>query len=89
MVIQPECRCPSSHPRLKPMSGRYCFPNGVDNSTKDKVLRLNPDAHPVPYMNDNDLNTTWISSLLSPSDIDKGIKIIVDLDNGQYQVTLS
>ncbi|XP_077341211.1 usherin [Lithobates pipiens] len=86
MVIQPECRCPSSHPRLKPMSGRYCFPNGVDNSTKDKVLRLNPDAHPVPYMNDNDLNTTWISSLLSPSDIDKGIKIIVDLDNGQYQI---
>ncbi|XP_018411554.1 PREDICTED: usherin [Nanorana parkeri] len=86
MAIQPECRCPSSHPRLEPMSGRYCLPNGVDDSSKDKVLRLNPDAHPVPYMNDNDLNTTWISSLLSSSDIDKGITIIVDLDNGQYQV---
>ncbi|KAM5165253.1 usherin [Mantella aurantiaca] len=86
MVIQPECQCPSSHPRLESLSGRYCLPNGADDSTRDKVMRLNPDAHPVPYMNDNDLNTTWISSLLSPSDIDKGVKIIVNLDNGQYQV---
>ncbi|XP_068088985.1 usherin isoform X3 [Hyperolius riggenbachi] len=84
--IQPECRCPGSHPRLEPGAGRYCLPNGGDNSNKDKVLRLNPDAHPVSYMNDNDLDTTWISSLLSTTDIDKGITITVDLDNGQYQV---
>ncbi|XP_072265966.1 usherin isoform X2 [Pyxicephalus adspersus] len=88
MTIQPECRCPSSYPRLETVSGRFCLPNGVDHSsfTKDKILRLNPDAHPVPYMNDNDLNTTWISSLLSQSDIDKGVMIIMDLENGQYQV---
>ncbi|XP_075719450.1 usherin [Rhinoderma darwinii] len=84
--IQSECRCPSSHPRLHPLEGRSCLPNGVYNKTKDKVLRLNRDAHPVSYMNDNDLQTTWISSVLSASDFDKGLNITVDLTNGQYQI---
>ncbi|KAM9316854.1 usherin [Gastrophryne carolinensis] len=84
--FQSECRCPGSHPRLESIIGRYCLPNGVGNSTKDKVLRINPNTHPVSYMNDNDLDTMWISSLLSTSDIDKGITITVDLDSGQYQI---
>ncbi|XP_075060358.1 usherin [Mixophyes fleayi] len=86
LPIQSECRCPGSHPRLDHRTGSYCLPNGVDEATKDKVLRVNSDAHPVSYMNDNDLQTTWISSLLSASDIDKGITITLDLTSGQYQV---
>ncbi|KAG9484595.1 hypothetical protein GDO78_010137 [Eleutherodactylus coqui] len=84
--IQSECRCPSSHPRLYPLEGRTCLPNGVYNTTKDNVLRLNRDAHPASYMNDNDLQTTWISSILSASDFEKGLDITLDLTNGQYQI---
>ncbi|XP_044133567.1 usherin-like [Bufo gargarizans] len=84
--IQSECRCPSSHPRFYLLEGQSCLPNGVYNTTKDKVLRLNRDAHPVSYMNDNDLQTTWISSILSASDFDKGLNITVDFANGQYQI---
>ncbi|XP_073529681.1 usherin [Phyllobates terribilis] len=86
LSIQSECRCPSSHPRLHPMDGKSCLPNGASSKTKNKVLRVNRDAHPVSYMNDNDLQTTWISSILSTLDFDKGINITLDLTNGQYQI---
>ncbi|XP_041418335.1 usherin [Xenopus laevis] len=84
--IQSECRCPSSHPRVHPLAQRFCIPNGVESSTRDKISRVNPDAHPVSYMNDNDLETTWISSLLPSSNTERGIFITLDLVNGQYQV---
>ncbi|KAG8584399.1 hypothetical protein GDO81_008814 [Engystomops pustulosus] len=84
--IQSDCRCPGSHPRLHLPDGRSCLPNGVSNTTKDRVLRLNRDAHPVSYMNDNDLQTAWVSSILSTSDFDAGLNITVDLSNGQYQI---
>ncbi|XP_071996224.1 usherin isoform X2 [Engystomops pustulosus] len=84
--IQSDCRCPGSHPRLHLPDGRSCLPNGVSNTTKDRVLRLNRDAHPVSYMNDNDHQTAWVSSILSTSDFDAGLNITVDLSNGQYQI---
>uniref|UniRef100_F7ALI8 Usherin n=1 Tax=Xenopus tropicalis TaxID=8364 RepID=F7ALI8_XENTR len=84
--IQSECRCPSSHPRIHPLAQRFCIPNGVEKSTGDKILRVNPDAHPVSYMNDNDLETTWISSLLPSLNTEEGIIITLDFVNGQYQV---
>ncbi|XP_069811529.1 usherin [Dendropsophus ebraccatus] len=84
--IQSECRCPGSHPRLHPLEGNYCLPNGVYNTTKDKVLRLSRDAHPVSYINDNNLQTTWISSILSATDFEEGLNITLDLTNGQYQI---
>ncbi|XP_073409429.1 usherin [Dendrobates tinctorius] len=86
LAIQSECRCPSSHPRLHPLDGRSCLPNGAYSKTKDKVLRVNRDSHPVSYMNDNDLQTTWISSILSTLDFDKGITITLNLTNGHYQI---
>ncbi|XP_075195246.1 usherin [Anomaloglossus baeobatrachus] len=86
VAIQSECRCPSSHPRLHPLDGRSCIPNGAHSKTRDKVLRIHRDAHPVSYINDNDLQTTWISSILSASDFDRGINITLDLTNGQYQI---
>ncbi|XP_063775500.1 usherin [Pseudophryne corroboree] len=86
LPIRSECRCPGSHPRPEQVTGRFCLPNGVHVATKDKVLRLHPEAHPMSYMNDNDLHTTWISSLLSAEDTDKGVAITLDLASGQYQV---
>uniref|UniRef100_A0A8C5PBF3 Uncharacterized protein n=1 Tax=Leptobrachium leishanense TaxID=445787 RepID=A0A8C5PBF3_9ANUR len=84
---QSECRCPGSHPRIHPDAPRFCIHNGVEESTKDRVLRLNPNAHSIFNLNDKDLETTWISSLLSTPDIDTGIAIILDLLNGPYQVS--
>ncbi|KAG8443758.1 hypothetical protein GDO86_009077 [Hymenochirus boettgeri] len=83
--IQSDCRCPVSHPRLHPSLQRFCIPNGAYNATGTKILRLNADAHPLSYINDNDLETFWISSLLPSLANDNGITVTLDFD-GQYQV---
>ncbi|XP_041108645.1 usherin [Polyodon spathula] len=84
---QTECRCPSSHPRVHPLVQRYCIPNGADDTTNDRVLRLNLDAHPLNYINDNDIGTSWISSVFTNlTQLDNGVTITFDLLNGEYQV---
>ncbi|XP_065144388.2 usherin [Paramisgurnus dabryanus] len=84
---QSTCRCPASHPRVHPLVERYCISNAANDTTQNKVLRLNQDAHPLQYINDNDIGTTWISSVFPNLELlDKGITITIDLENGQYQV---
>nr|XP_009291422.1 usherin [Danio rerio] len=84
---QSTCLCPASHPRVHPLVERYCIPNAANDTTHNKVLRLNQDAHPLDYINDNDIGTTWISSIFPSIELlDKGITITIDLENGQYQV---
>nr|XP_046239587.1 usherin [Scatophagus argus] len=83
---QSECRCPPSHPRVHPLVERYCIPSGVEDTTNDRVLRLNLNAHPLSYINDQDLGTTWLSKIMTAQELDEGITITVDLANGQYQV---
>ncbi|XP_060102758.1 usherin [Heteronotia binoei] len=84
---QSECRCPGSHPRVHPLVQRYCIPNGADDTTNDRVLRLNPEAHPLSYINDNDIGTSWISSVFRNAEqLNNGVTITIDLENGQYQV---
>ncbi|KAI1240568.1 hypothetical protein IHE44_0008996 [Lamprotornis superbus] len=84
---QSECRCPGSHPRVHPLIQRYCIPNGADDTTNDRVLRLDAEAHPLYYINDNDIGTTWISSVFAnTAGLDRGVSITIDLQNGQYQV---
>uniref|UniRef100_A0A3Q4AAY9 Uncharacterized protein n=1 Tax=Mola mola TaxID=94237 RepID=A0A3Q4AAY9_MOLML len=83
---QSECRCPPSHPRVHPLVERYCIPNGVEDTTNDRVLRLNLYAHPLSYLNDQDLGTTWLSKIMTTQELDQGVIITVDLANGQYQV---
>uniref|UniRef100_A0A8D2ISK6 Usherin n=1 Tax=Varanus komodoensis TaxID=61221 RepID=A0A8D2ISK6_VARKO len=83
----PECRCPGSHPRAHPLVQRYCIPNGADDTTNDRVLRLNPESHPLSYINDNDIGTSWISSVFQTIEkLNHGVSIRIDLENGQYQV---
>ncbi|KAM6459617.1 usherin [Liasis olivaceus] len=85
--IQSECRCPGSHPRVHPLVQRYCIPNGADDTTNDRVLRLSPEAHPLSYINDNDIGTSWISSIFSTTEhLRHGVTITIDLENGEYQV---
>uniref|UniRef100_A0A8C5FMR3 Laminin N-terminal domain-containing protein n=1 Tax=Gadus morhua TaxID=8049 RepID=A0A8C5FMR3_GADMO len=85
---QPECRCPPSHPRLHPLIERYCIPNAVGDTTADRALRLNPNAHPLSYVNDQDMGTAWLSQPRTPrGDGGDGLTLTVDLANGQYQVT--
>ncbi|TDH17235.1 hypothetical protein EPR50_G00006290 [Perca flavescens] len=83
---QSECRCPPSHPRVHPLVVRYCIPNGVEDTTNDRVLRLNLNAHPLSYINDQDMGTTWLSKIMTTEEMDEGVTITVDLANGQYQI---
>ncbi|KAM7423873.1 hypothetical protein PAMA_000303 [Pampus argenteus] len=83
---QSECRCPPSHPRVHPLVERYCIPNAVEDTTNDRVLRLNLNAHPLSYINDQDMGTTWLSKIMTTQELDKGVTITVDFANGQYQV---
>ncbi|KAK3537246.1 hypothetical protein QTP70_004660 [Hemibagrus guttatus] len=84
---QPSCRCPSSHPRVHPVVERSCIPNGADDTTSNRVLRLHPHAHPLNYINDNDIGTTWVSSVFSNLEqLNQGVSITIDLESGQYQV---
>ncbi|XP_053463887.1 usherin [Nycticebus coucang] len=85
--VQPHCRCPGSHPRVHPMVQRYCIPNDAEDTTSDRVLRLNPEAHPLSFVNDNDVGTTWVSNVFTNiAQLNQGVTISVDLENGQYQV---
>uniref|UniRef100_A0A3Q3B8L8 Usher syndrome 2A (autosomal recessive, mild) n=1 Tax=Kryptolebias marmoratus TaxID=37003 RepID=A0A3Q3B8L8_KRYMA len=84
--VQSECRCPPSHPRVHPLVERYCIPNAVEDTTNDRVLRLNLNAHPLSYINDQDMGTTWKSKTMTAQELDEGVTITVDLANGQYQV---
>ncbi|XP_025048439.1 usherin-like, partial [Alligator sinensis] len=69
------------------LTNRYCIPNGADDTTNDRVLRLNPDAHPLHYINDDDIGTSWISSVFTNvTHLNRGVIITIDLQNGQYQV---
>uniref|UniRef100_A0AAY4ADY9 Usher syndrome type IIa protein homolog n=1 Tax=Denticeps clupeoides TaxID=299321 RepID=A0AAY4ADY9_9TELE len=84
---QSECRCPPSHPRVHPLVERYCIPNSAEDTTNNRVLRLNLDAHPLHYINDNDIGTSWISSVfLSPEILHDGVTVTFDLENGDYEV---
>lgn len=65
---------------------RYCIPSGVEDTTNDRVLRLNLNAHPLSYINDQDMGTTWLSRIMTPQELDEGVTITVDFANGQYQV---
>ncbi|XP_048258912.1 usherin-like [Haliotis rufescens] len=77
--IQSQCRCPGSHPRVKPQQTHYCIPNGLpDNAGQDR-LRINEESHPLEYANDGDSNSIWISKFFSQ------VNITVDLGD-EFQV---
>uniref|UniRef100_A0A3P9LP99 Usher syndrome 2A (autosomal recessive, mild) n=1 Tax=Oryzias latipes TaxID=8090 RepID=A0A3P9LP99_ORYLA len=81
--VQSECRCP---PIMEVFASLYCIPNAVEDTTSDRVLRLNLNAHSLGYINDQDMSTAWLSKIMTAQELDEGVTIIVDLANGQYQV---
>ncbi|KAM6979899.1 usherin [Aplochiton taeniatus] len=93
---QTQCLCPPSHPRVHPLVERYCIPNAVEDTTNNRVLRLNLDAHPLSYVNDQDMGTAWVSATLAGPEesplpggeeqLHRGLSLTIDLLNGQYQV---
>nr|XP_018671138.2 usherin isoform X1 [Ciona intestinalis] len=82
--ILPNCLCPEGFPRVHPLEQRYCIPNGVPDTSPQRRLRVDPDAHPLAYINDDDSSTTWISSLgiYMPG----GLTININLENGEYEI---
>nr|XP_011759520.1 usherin isoform X1 [Macaca nemestrina] len=84
---QSHCRCPGSHPRVHPLAQRYCIPNDAGDTADNRVSRLNPEAHPLSFVNDNDVGTSWVSNVFTNvTQLNQGVTISVDLENGQYQV---
>nr|XP_019599683.1 PREDICTED: usherin isoform X2 [Rhinolophus sinicus] len=87
LPIQSHCRCPGSHPRVHPLAPRYCIPNDAEDTTSDRVSRLHPEAHPLSFINDNDISTSWVSHVFTNiTQLNQGVTISIDLENGQYQV---
>ncbi|NP_067383.3 usherin precursor [Mus musculus] len=85
--IQPHCRCPGSHPRVHPSVQQYCIPNGAGDTPEHRMSRLNPEAHPLSFINDDDVATSWISHVFTNiTQLYEGVAISIDLENGQYQV---
>ncbi|XP_069911419.1 usherin isoform X2 [Oryctolagus cuniculus] len=85
--IQSHCRCPGSHPRIHPWLQRFCIPNAAEDTTRDRMLRLNSEAHPLSFVNDNDIGTSWVSHVFTNiTQMNQGVTISIDLENGQYQV---
>ena len=60
--IQTECRCPSSHPALSVKDQAYCVANEGQGRYQDQTLRINTQAHPEPFINDNKTSSIWISA---------------------------
>ncbi|KAM4814939.1 usherin-like, partial [Thomomys bottae] len=84
---QPHCRCPGSHPRVQPFAQRYCIPNDAEDTTQNRVPRLNPEAHPLAFLNDGDMATSWVSRVFTNiTHLNQGVALSLDLENGQYQV---
>lgn len=87
LPIQSHCRCPGSHPRVHPLAPLYCIPNDAEDTTSDRVSRLHPEAHPLSFINDNDISTSWVSHVfINITQLNQGVTISIDLENGQYQV---
>ncbi|EGV92554.1 Usherin [Cricetulus griseus] len=84
--IQPHCRCPGSHPRVHPLAQQYCIPNGPEDKHHHQVSRLNPEAHPLSFINDGDIATSWVSHVFANlTQLSQGVIVSVDLENEQYQ----
>ncbi|KAM9109657.1 usherin isoform 1-T1 [Megaptera novaeangliae] len=84
---QSHCRCPGSHPRVPRLEQRYCVPNDAEDTSNNRVLRLNPEAHPLSFVNDNNIGTSWLSHVFTNmTQLNQGVTISIDLENGQYQV---
>jgi usherin len=80
--IQPECRCSNEFPRNENENSTSC----VENREKPmnlvtRLSRMNPNAHPIAYLNDNNFQTSWISCILT---LNNPIVIELDLLNGVY-----
>ena len=80
--IQSECRCPSEYPRNENENSTNCLSNKNElEYFANKVFRLNSNAHPLGYLNDDDFATNWISCILT---ITNPITITMDFLNGVY-----
>lgn len=63
------------------MQVHFCIHNGEPDNTNDHVLRLNSEAHPLEYANDDDANSIWVSDFMNE------VNLVVDLGD-QFQVIL-
>lgn len=78
IFIQSECKCPAEYPRNENEYSINCLPNTLSNKTN---LRLNKNSQSIGFINDDNLNTTWMSTA-NP----KQINLTLDFLNGFYLI---
>ena len=80
VFIQSECRCPNDYPINQDSYSTNCLRNNprVVNSLA-QANRLNEFSHNIGFLNDNNLDTTWISCIAT-----NPITFVIDLTNGIY-----
>ncbi|XP_004685295.1 PREDICTED: LOW QUALITY PROTEIN: usherin [Condylura cristata] len=75
------------HLRVFPQAQRLCIPSGAKDTTGSRGSRSNPESHPLSFVNDNDVGTSWISHVFTNmTQLNHRVTISVDLGSGQYQV---
>ena len=62
------------------MQVHNCIKNNEPDNTNDHVLRLNNEAHPLEYANDDDANSIWVSDFMND------VNLVVDLGD-EFQVS--
>lgn len=66
---------------------KYCIPSGAEDSPHHQASRVNPKAHALSFINDEDIATSWISHVFANiTQLNQGVIIFVDSENGQYQI---
>ncbi|KAI6647890.1 Usherin-like [Oopsacas minuta] len=60
--LSPNCRCPPSHPVVSLTTPSLCTQHPGLTTDRGNNNRLNTDAHPPSYSNDNFTNSYWLSS---------------------------
>lgn len=87
VLFQPDCKCPNDYARNENIYSRYCLRNDDISFEQKRISYLNDFAHPIEFINDNDFETSWISStlpLLSSDDTAQPIALYLNFFNGDY-----
>ena len=59
--LSPDCMCPPSHPVVPPLATSTCTQHTGLATDRGSVTRLNTNAHPPSFSNDNVTNSFWNS----------------------------
>ena len=75
--LSSSCRCPPSHPVIS--SSTICVQHTGTNVNRGATNRINSQAHPAGYVNDNSFANSWISAI-GEREVNISIKLVEGSD---------